>query len=94
MSGKNEFFDDAGRLLAEELSRILHHPMQKMAAAPGTPGEGASMIKRAGISKFSEMPMRSLLEHPDFVRGMQEEMNNLRPLWEPLLTDLILANLE
>lgn len=94
MSGQKEFFDDAGRLLAEELSRILNYPMQKTAAAQGTPSENKPMIKKGGVTKISEMSLRALLEHPDFVRGMQEEMDTLRPVWEPVVQEFILSNLK
>ena len=93
MNGK-EMFDAAGTSLAEEISRILGQPLNKTAAAKGTPEEGKrGLAKKAGITKISEMSLRSLLEHPDFVKGMQDEMEELRGIWEPVVNEFVMSNL-
>lgn len=79
----------AEKALADELSSIVGMDLHvKSAAAKGTPEEKKEpMVKKAShIKKASDMSLRELIDNEDFKRGLADEMEAQRSVWEPMVT--------
>lgn len=78
----------AEKAFADELSHIVGADYHvKSAAAKGTPAAAREgLVKKAShIKKASDMSMAELLDDENFKRGLADEMDAQRSLWEPLV---------
>lgn len=80
---------------AAEIERLLGLSHTKLASAPGTPEEvRAPLVKKGSeITKLADMSLRDVMAHPLFLRGVQEEIDANRHIWEPIVEGLIKENL-
>jgi hypothetical protein len=94
MIGEN-ISNAADKAFADELASIVGVDLHvKSAAAKGTPEEKReTMVKRAShIKKASDMSMPEMLEHEDFRRGIADEVEAQRSVWEPMVTSKLFSN--
>jgi hypothetical protein len=83
-------FDNIDKALGEELSRILGRPIEKVAAAEGTPEENKTpLVKKAGITKLADLDLRAIMNDANFLAGFQHEIDSSRHIWEPLAQEFL-----
>jgi hypothetical protein len=83
-------FDKIDQAFGEEIARFLGRPMTTVAAAPGTPEENKTSLKKtAGITKLADMNLRAVMNDPNFLAGFQHEIDSSRHIWEPLVTEFV-----
>jgi hypothetical protein len=87
-------FDKIDTDYLREMARILgtDSHVKTAAAKPfGTKAEekkekkAEKMAAKSGIRKMASMNIRELLENPDFRRGVFDEIEARRNVWEPLV---------
>lgn len=88
---------DAERELAKSLADICGQDMEKMASAKGEELDFDAMLKQAdpatvpGLQKIAsllEVPMKELVEDPNFMEGVNSELERRRDEWVPAATKL------
>jgi hypothetical protein len=47
--------------------------------------------KEAGLKKLAEMSLREIFEDPNFRRGVMEEIDSSRHIWEPAVENYVRA---
>lgn len=86
---------DAERALAKSLADICGQDMEKLASAKGEELDFDAMLRQAdpsmvpGLRKIASMidiPMKELVEDPNFMEGVNSELERRRDEWVPAAT--------